>query len=119
MSAEDVGHGMPGSPHKVGQSPGARGIRGDLGLRNIKATRVQTVTRHQIASQAVIKRYAGIVVAWNRDDVDDAVSEVDSADVVRPTGHTGSLLNLRRNRGHELNIRQCLKLRIARGMVPV
>src|SRR5712692_2719503 len=105
--------------HKIRKPLCARFERRQIRFAEGKQSRVQTVSREQIAGWTVIQRNAGFVVTRKWDHVDYAFAQIDVSDFHRPIADPRRLLyRLRRSR-NELNVWQGLKLFVRRNMVSV
>ena len=83
---------------------------------HIQTARVEAVARHQIAGDAIVERNARHVVTRNRNDIDDAVTQIDLAQARRPCGDSGRLLDLGGCCRHKLHVGHLLELTV-RGRV--
>jgi hypothetical protein len=88
----------------------AVGVGVDLAVRHVQATGVQTVAAQEVARFSIVECDAGRVVAGNRDEVHDALSQVDTSGRRGPCRDASGFLDRRGRSGDELYVRQRLEL---------
>src|SRR2546430_2252749 len=86
VASENVSHGLAFG--KADQALSAGEVGGEIA--DVEAAGIKMVPGQQDAGAAVVIRDMRRVVAWDRKHVDDAVTKVDTTDVLRPVRDTES-----------------------------
>ena len=104
--------------HEFFQAVGAGSEGREVG--HVETTGVEAVSGQQISGAPVVDGDAGFVVAGNRNNIENAATQVDLTVACGPLSNAGGLLDCRRSCGDELHAaRHFFKVRVARGVVAV